>query len=149
MNDETDLRAENRALTEKLIKLTFAQAIASGRITPAEEYRFSKKYGASATLADAEGWIADAPAAPSFVRSRGRPTSSVGANDGSPGSAAATGARRYESPDAEIVGLARDLVREADAAGKVLSFKDAVRRVFTDPQHEGLCREYLAMFGQE
>ena len=145
-DDGSDLRIENALLKQRLVAMTFASAIRAGKIAPAEQVRFTKHFGASATIADAEEWIASAPPPPSYARRSGSPTSHVAQQaDGEPRGEV----REYARPDAQLTYLAKKLVVEAERLNKTLTFSAAKQVILNDPAFSELAGEYMALHGSE
>jgi hypothetical protein len=144
MSDESGLRAENARLTREVIALKFSQAIKDGRLLPRDEYAFGKRFP-NPTLRDAEEWIAQSPAPPSYARRSGAPTSHTARVDGEPRGEV----REYARPDAQLTYLAKKLVAEAERLGKTLTFSAAKQVILEDPAFSELAVEYMQMPGTE
>jgi hypothetical protein len=139
---EARLRAENARLTAEVVAAKFSEAVRDGRLLPRDREAFARRYGATATVADAEAWIAASP----------RPERSRGAASAPAGDTRIVGA----APDAALVEatkkyVAENEVRHFQLTGERLTFDRAAaivaKRVAADQPE--LFRAYVEMMGEE
>lgn len=144
--DDSAMSETEKALIKQVINLKFSAAIKDGLILPEAQTKFERRYkDGSATIADADEWIATTPRP--LVQFTGKPTS-AGAG-GTPLNGRPQG-RQFDDPSAELVYRVKAAQADAQKAGERLSYTAAAKLVFDrqDPESRALVAEYMTMYGQ-
>lgn len=133
------LRAQNVALTQELVRSHFEQAISSKRILPRERERFFKRYGNEGTLEDAREWIKDSP----------RPDPKLFSREGGARveteQSSSSSRMTFDRPDDEVTFRAEEIMKEEHAKGRTCDLFEATKLLFQ--RDRDLAQRYLNMPG--